>query len=98
MTNDLPRVKECTLADCIYYERRYCRSATISVGENEVPLCRAFATEGRTVNKVSSSRGVVDCSIHKCLRNRDLKCNAYFILVRPGNGKAYCRSYVNRYK
>jgi len=98
MKDELPRVKECTLTECVHYERRYCKAATISVGENETPLCKTFSTEEIMVNKFSQPLGVVDCSVHKCLRNRDLKCKAYFILVRSRNGKAFCQSYVNRYK
>lgn len=99
MNDKLPSIRDCTVSDCRYNDRWYCRTPKISVGKFDVPVCNAY--EKSELPEPASGdpiTRVISCEIYRCLRNRDMKCTAYAIKVRIKEGAPHCQSFKNRYK
>lgn len=93
-----PPVENCTMEDCVYYRRRKCRAATISVGSADEAVCHSYSVKTGEIPENDHQAAVRSCEMHMCLRNRDQACIAYRVHIRADNGRPLCKSFKNRYK
>jgi len=98
MATDMPSVKDCAALDCSNNAGWLCRAPEVAVGKEGKPACTTYRTDAVPESADRPPAAVGACEMHMCLRNRELRCNAYRIKVRLGEGGPLCRSFKNRYR
>lgn len=98
MHNEIPTVRDCETLSCDFNNSWRCHAKTVTVGGLDTPTCKSFKSTAAQNRDTQVLPGVTDCELHMCLRNKNLKCDAYSIKVRMRNDQPCCVSFKNRYK
>jgi len=89
---DIPLIKQCSMEECVFNDKKKCRTRAITVGDGASPQCDTFFV-ARKHTKQSTKAGVGACKVISCRFNQDYGCLAENIIVGHVRSLAKCETF-----
>jgi len=92
---DMPKVKNCQVAECCYNVEEKCHALAITVGgDGAHPACDTYCGYRTKGGDVTILAGVGACKVSECTYNQSLECTAPGIEVGRGRDEADCLTFT----
>ncbi|MHC4252880.1 MAG: DUF1540 domain-containing protein [Planctomycetota bacterium] len=91
----MPKVLDCSMADCAYNKDKKCHAMAITVG-SPCAMCDTYLRASQKGGVAGKSGGVGACKMEQCRANVDLECTADGIHVKPHGSHPDCASFKAR--
>ena len=96
ITVEMPLIKKCDVAECIYNVKAACHAKAITIGDGVHPGCDTFMKGSGHVRNAGIKAGVGACKVAGCNYNADFECSAASINVSQQGGVVHCMTFMPR--
>lgn len=94
---EMPIVKGCEVAQCVYNTDTACHAKAITIGDTVQPGCDTyFISQSSHAKSLQQKAGVGACKMFDCKFNDDFECAASEIMVGLQKNSAKCMTYSLR--
>lgn len=96
MPMKMPKVKDCSVSDCAYNEKKACHAMAVTIGEASDPMCDTFFQSATPGGVKDMTAGVGACKVADCRHNEHFECAASNIHVGLKHNHPDCLTFEAR--
>lgn len=91
---EMPLIKQCDVAECVYNVKSACHAKAITIGDGVHPGCDTYMKGSGHVRNSGIKAGVGACNVSDCRHNTDFECSADSINVSQQGSMVHCMTYM----
>ena len=96
MPKKMSPVKDCSVSNCAYNEKKACHAMAITVGESTDPMCDTYFQSDIHGGVQDMTGSVGACKVADCRFNERFECSAPNIHVGLKHSHPDCLTFENR--